>query len=36
MPGQQGVMPWPAGAPNLCALVEETQLAARRPPRSTG
>lgn len=25
MPGQQGVMPWPAGAPNLCALVDETQ-----------
>jgi SAM-dependent methyltransferase len=25
MPGQQGVMPWPAGGPNLCALVEETQ-----------
>jgi SAM-dependent methyltransferase len=25
MPGQQGVMPWPSGAPNLCALVEETQ-----------
>lgn len=24
MPGQQGVMPWPAGAANLCALVEET------------
>jgi SAM-dependent methyltransferase len=25
MPAQQGVMPWPAGAPNLSALVEETQ-----------
>jgi SAM-dependent methyltransferase len=25
MPDQQGVMPWPAGAPNRCALVEETQ-----------
>ena len=24
MPAQQGVMPWPAGAPNVCALVEET------------
>jgi SAM-dependent methyltransferase len=24
MPAQQGVMPWPAGEPNLCALVEET------------
>ncbi|CAN5643105.1 hypothetical protein BH23PSE1_BH23PSE1_18470 [soil metagenome] len=24
MPGQQGVMPWPPGQPNLCALVEET------------
>ncbi|MEO0388185.1 MAG: methyltransferase domain-containing protein [Pseudomonadota bacterium] len=24
MPGQQGVMPWPTGAPNLSALVEET------------
>jgi SAM-dependent methyltransferase len=24
MPAQQGVMPWPAGAANLCALVEET------------
>ena len=24
MPSQQGVMPWPVGAPNLCALVEET------------
>lgn len=24
MPAQQGVMPWPAGADNLCALVEET------------
>lgn len=25
MPSQQGVMPWPAGGPNVCALVEETQ-----------
>ena len=25
MPGQQGVMPWPQGRPNLCCLVEETQ-----------
>jgi SAM-dependent methyltransferase len=25
MPGQQGVMPWPAGGPNVCALVEETR-----------
>jgi SAM-dependent methyltransferase len=25
MPAQQGVMPWPPGGPNLCALVEETQ-----------
>lgn len=24
MPAQQGAMPWPPGAPNLCALVEET------------
>ncbi len=24
MPGQQGVMPWPAGAPNVSVLVEET------------
>lgn len=24
MPGQQGVMPWPAGQPNLSALCEET------------
>jgi SAM-dependent methyltransferase len=24
MPAQQGVMPWPPGGPNLCALVEET------------
>jgi SAM-dependent methyltransferase len=24
MPAQQGVMPWPAGGDNLCALVEET------------
>lgn len=24
MPGQQGVMHWPAGAPNLCTLVDET------------
>lgn len=24
MPAQQGVMPWPPGQPNLCALVEET------------
>jgi SAM-dependent methyltransferase len=24
MPAQQGVMPWPAGQPNLSALVEET------------
>ncbi len=24
MPGPQGVMPWPAGEPNLCTLVEET------------
>ncbi len=24
MPGQQGVMPWPPGGPNVCALVEET------------
>lgn len=24
MPAQQGVMPWPAGAPNVSALVEET------------
>jgi len=24
MPGQQGVMPWPNGAPNLSCLVEET------------
>ncbi|MEX5728366.1 SAM-dependent methyltransferase [Rhodovulum iodosum] len=24
MPGQQGVMPWPAGKPNVTALVEET------------
>lgn len=24
MPGQQGVMPWPIGAPNISALVEET------------
>ena len=24
MPGQQGVMPWPAGAANMCCLVEET------------
>jgi SAM-dependent methyltransferase len=24
MPAQQGVMPWPAGAPNLSTLVEET------------
>lgn len=25
MPGQQGVMPWPAGEPNLSVLCEETQ-----------
>jgi SAM-dependent methyltransferase len=25
MPSQQGVMPWPPGGPNLCALVEETR-----------
>lgn len=25
MPGQQGVMPWPAGQPNVAALCEETQ-----------
>jgi SAM-dependent methyltransferase len=25
MPAQQGVMPWPVGAPNVAALVEETQ-----------
>lgn len=25
MPGQQGVMPWPAGLPNLSVLCEETQ-----------
>lgn len=25
MPGQQGVMPWPAGADNVSVLVEETQ-----------
>jgi SAM-dependent methyltransferase len=25
MPGPQGVMPWPAGAANVCVLVEETQ-----------
>lgn len=25
MPAQQGVMPWPAGEPNRCALVEETR-----------
>jgi hypothetical protein len=25
MPGPQGVMPWPAGSPNVCVLVEETQ-----------
>jgi SAM-dependent methyltransferase len=25
MPAQQGVMPWPAGAPNVSALVEETR-----------
>lgn len=24
MPGQQGVMPWPSGMPNVCMLVEET------------
>lgn len=24
MPGQQGVMPWPAGGPNISCLVEET------------
>ena len=24
MPGPQGVMPWPAGQPNVSALVEET------------
>ncbi len=24
MPGQQGVMPWPSGAQNVCCLVEET------------
>jgi SAM-dependent methyltransferase len=24
MPGQQGVMPWPSGGPNVSALVEET------------
>jgi SAM-dependent methyltransferase len=24
MPGQQGVMPWPAGGPNVSTLVEET------------
>lgn len=31
MPGQQGVMPWPAGRENVSALVEETQW-----PLSTG
>jgi len=25
MPGQQGVMPWPQGLPNVSCLVEETQ-----------
>lgn len=25
MPGQQGVMPWPVGGPNVSALVEETR-----------
>jgi SAM-dependent methyltransferase len=25
MPNQQGVMPWPPGGPNVCALVEETR-----------
>ena len=25
MPGQQGVMPWPAGGPNVSVLVEETR-----------
>lgn len=25
MPGPQGVMPWPPGAPNRCLLVEETR-----------
>jgi hypothetical protein len=25
MPAPQGVMPWPAGGPNVCVLVEETQ-----------
>jgi SAM-dependent methyltransferase len=25
MPGPQGVMPWPAGGPNVCILVEETR-----------
>jgi len=25
MPNQQGVMPWPAGGANVCALVEETR-----------
>jgi SAM-dependent methyltransferase len=25
MPSQQGVMPWPAGGPNVAALVEETR-----------
>ena len=24
MPGQQGVMPWPSGGPNISCLVEET------------